>query len=752
MPFEELKQKHAAMWGAGPFQHIAETIADMHDARDRDARIRGRASVARPRVRDRRRRRARRASGADVIGIDLAPALIETAKDGRREQGLDIATASATARACDARRRELRRRRVDLRGHLRARPRGDGARARPRRRPGGRLGLANWTPERRPGAMFAMHAAVPAAAPGGRRQPARSGETEEHVEELARRCLRARVRAARLARFEPESGEAAWETSSSTSGRRRRCRVARRRPARGAPPGAWVDSFEHELSARRRIAHAATYLLMRGSGAERDVSLRDEVTDLLQRLIRVDTVNPPGNETACGRAPARLPRGARRRLRALRARCRSGRTSSRGSRAGDGPSLAAPLAHRHRARRSRRVAGRPVVGRAARRGGLGSRRARHEGPGRGERRRDRVARAGGLRARRATWSSPPPPTRRSATTSASRGSARSIPRRSAPTTRSTRAAATGSSSAAARSTSASTAEKMSSPFVLRVRGRSGHASMPAIADNALVKAAPLSSGSAARAGAASRAGDRGVPRGRCSASVPARRGGARAGAGDRPARRRARRAAARHDVSPTMISASQKRNVIPALCEVVCRLPAAARADPGRGGGGGPRGCSARATTSSSGSRASAARARRSRRRSGRRSSPSSPRRSRRAASCRSARRLHRQPLAARGVRHRRLRLLPDAVDGPELAARLDPLGRRARSPVDDLELGVGFCATRPVHWRRELRSSRRSREGGREDPPRRDGARERRARPRPDVLGVRGPLAGRPARGRLRS
>ena len=36
-----------------------------------------------------------------------------------------------------------------------------------------------------------------------------------------------------------------------------------------------------------------------------------------------------------------------------------------------------------------------------------------------------------------------------------------------------------------------TAEKMSSPFVLRVHGRSGHASMPGISDNALVKAARL---------------------------------------------------------------------------------------------------------------------------------------------------------------------------------------------------------------------------------------------------------------------
>jgi acetylornithine deacetylase/succinyl-diaminopimelate desuccinylase-like protein len=37
----------------------------------------------------------------------------------------------------------------------------------------------------------------------------------------------------------------------------------------------------------------------------------------------------------------------------------------------------------------------------------------------------------------------------------------------------------------------STAEKMSAPFTITVHGRSGHGSMPGIADNALVKAAPL---------------------------------------------------------------------------------------------------------------------------------------------------------------------------------------------------------------------------------------------------------------------
>ena len=84
----------------------------------------------------------------------------------------------------------------------------------------------------------------------------------------------------------------------------------------------------------------------------------------------------------------------------------------------------------------------------------------------------------------------------------------------------------------------STAEKMSSPFVLRVHGRSGHASMPAIADNALVKAAPL----VERLGALR---DRAAadPRGRGRSShavlgdVPARGRRARGGARRRAARR-----------------------------------------------------------------------------------------------------------------------------------------------------------------------------------------------------------------------
>ncbi|MFN2628113.1 MAG: M20/M25/M40 family metallo-hydrolase [Gaiellaceae bacterium] len=120
----------------------------------------------------------------------------------------------------------------------------------------------------------------------------------------------------------------------------------------------------------------------------------------------------------------------------------------------------------------------------------------------------------------------------------------------------------------------STAEKMSSAFLLRVHGRSGHASMPGIADNALVKAAWL---------VGRLAGFRPEPelQPEIEAFLDAVLGEAPA-AVDALARARAVDPVAAKLVepllgptfAPTMISASQARNVIPALCEVTvdCRL------------------------------------------------------------------------------------------------------------------------------------------------------------------------------------
>ena len=116
----------------------------------------------------------------------------------------------------------------------------------------------------------------------------------------------------------------------------------------------------------------------------------------------------------------------------------------------------------------------------------------------------------------------------------------------------------------------STAEKATSPFVVRVRGTSGHASTPGIADNALLAAAPVLE----RLGRLETPLELG-PEAKAFFEVLV-------GPVDDPAaalsalRARSPRAAAinepmlRATVAPTQISASGQRNVIPALVEIVC--------------------------------------------------------------------------------------------------------------------------------------------------------------------------------------
>ena len=115
----------------------------------------------------------------------------------------------------------------------------------------------------------------------------------------------------------------------------------------------------------------------------------------------------------------------------------------------------------------------------------------------------------------------------------------------------------------------SVSEKMSAPFRLRVLGRSGHASMPGIADNALVKAAPLIAALGTY-----------KPELHLIPEVEAL---LETVTGDRPtspadALDRARAVAPllaelvepllSMTLSPTMATASQKRNVVPAVCDV----------------------------------------------------------------------------------------------------------------------------------------------------------------------------------------
>ena len=90
MAFEELKERHAAMWGSAPFERVAGTLADMHE---RVVETMGGAAgttwldvgcgtgelafMA-------------AATGADVTACDLAPNLVETARRQAAERGLEI--------------------------------------------------------------------------------------------------------------------------------------------------------------------------------------------------------------------------------------------------------------------------------------------------------------------------------------------------------------------------------------------------------------------------------------------------------------------------------------------------------------------------------------------------------------------------------------------------------------------------------------------------------------------------------------
>ena len=312
------------------------------------------------------------------------------------------------------------------------------------------------------------------------------------------------------------------------------------------------------------------------------MSRRDEVTALLQALLRLDTVNPPGNETQA----AELLRDylAQNGIECeLFARVPTARTSSRGSRAATG--------RRSRSSPTRTPcspippsgiaipwSGDLVDGEVWGRGALDM--------------KDQVAASAVAFASLAREGFEPSGDLVFIVVAdeevggddgygldlALRGASRRRPLR----LRDQRGRrASGSSSAARPVYLCATAEKMSAPFNVRVHGRSGHASMPGIARQRARQGGALPRG-ARRVRAASRAdpGGEGPARGDARRGAAAR-GGARPSARARPDARRSRRAAAR-----VHALADDDRRVAPAERHPGAlrdhgRLPAAAGDDAG---------------------------------------------------------------------------------------------------------------------------------------------------------------------------
>jgi len=259
MAYEELKQRQSVMWGNGPYQRITETIADIHEvvveqlppeSGDRWLDLAcGTGAVA---------ERAA-AAGAHVIGLDLAPVLIETAKERAAERGLEIeyvvgdierlafadGSFDKVSSTCgimftpdhEAAARELER----------------------VTKPGGRIALANWTPTGGMAKVFKVMAPYQPAPPPS--SPFDWGD-ERHVRELLGKSFELELEK-HVSTLRVPSGEAYWELFSTSYGPTKTLAdsLGDRREELHRD---WVDFFETNYGANGEIAHPREYLLVLG--------------------------------------------------------------------------------------------------------------------------------------------------------------------------------------------------------------------------------------------------------------------------------------------------------------------------------------------------------------------------------------------------------------------------------------------------------------------------------------------------------
>jgi SAM-dependent methyltransferase len=216
VPFEELKQRHAVVWGSGPYQGVTETITDIHQAvierldpqpgqRLLDVAS-GTGAVA----------ELAATTGAEVVGVDIAPALIEQAKERAAERGLDIDYRVGDAEALDFEDGSF-----DLVtstcGVMFAPDHEAVARELARvTKPGGRIGLVNWTPESGLAKLFGVMRPFQPTPPPGVGNPFEWGR-EEHVRDLLGQDFRLEFVPGDSV-LQADSGETVWQLFSNEYG------------------------------------------------------------------------------------------------------------------------------------------------------------------------------------------------------------------------------------------------------------------------------------------------------------------------------------------------------------------------------------------------------------------------------------------------------------------------------------------------------------------------------------------------------
>jgi SAM-dependent methyltransferase len=257
--YEELKQRQSVVWGTGPYQRITETLEDIHELVI--DRLGPRADKSWLDLACGTGAVAERAAalGAPVTAIDLAPALIEAARERAAERELAI-----DYRVGDCEQLDIADASFDVvsstLGVMFAPDHAAVARELGRvLRPGGRLALANWTPTSGIADLFKLMAPFQPAPPPSR--PFDWGD-EAIVRELLGNAFELTFER-HDSPVELASGESYWELFSTSYGPTKTLADSlgdRREQLHSS----WVEFFESNHRVNSHIVHSREYLLVLG--------------------------------------------------------------------------------------------------------------------------------------------------------------------------------------------------------------------------------------------------------------------------------------------------------------------------------------------------------------------------------------------------------------------------------------------------------------------------------------------------------
>ena len=198
MAFEELKAKHKKVWGSGPYQGVSDHLAGAHDHLMREVEPRegerwldvatGTGEIA---------IRAAK-GGASVTGLDLAPELLETARERASEAGAEVDFDEGDAENMPYEDGSFDT--VSSTFGVMFAPDHAAAAAELGRvtKPGGRLALLDLASDQGRRGVLQGHGRLSAAAARGRRQPLHLGRSRP-PRGAARRRVRAALRGGRRA-------------------------------------------------------------------------------------------------------------------------------------------------------------------------------------------------------------------------------------------------------------------------------------------------------------------------------------------------------------------------------------------------------------------------------------------------------------------------------------------------------------------------------------------------------------------------